>query len=120
MADMLFGLLFAAVVKRAKLKDSAAVPIRIPWDGQRSLQALDSTQPLPTTTALEEVVYADDLAAFTMTSSGFQQTACEVAHPYGGWGICADGCGFQVQASWFDHALLWFDPGGHCAATEPC
>ena len=65
LADTLFSLLFAAVVRRSKAKEGLPAPPRICWDGIRSLDTLDSRWAGNQCVSLEEVVYADDLAAFT-------------------------------------------------------
>ena len=65
LADTLFSLLFAAVVRRSKNKEGLPAPPQIHWDGERSLVTLDGRWAGDRYVSLEEVVYADDLAAFT-------------------------------------------------------
>ena len=66
MADALFSLLFAAVIRRAKRRSDFPPAPRVPWDGCKSLHTLESISATTHFADLEEVIFADDLASFAL------------------------------------------------------
>ena len=71
-ADVLFGILFAKVLRRRGNFGELGICPNIPWSGKRELVAFDARRKDGETVQVQDVIYADDLATCVLTPSASQ------------------------------------------------
>ena len=81
-ADVLFGILFAKVLRRRGDFEGLGICPKIPWSGKKELVAFDARRRDVAEVAVQDVIYADDLAT-CMVAPSAERLAGVVRHVAG-------------------------------------